>query len=165
MSDKKVFAERLKAKRHEKQLSQNQLAKIIHVASSAISNYERGGGLPDICIAEKMSRYFGVSIDWLIGAEENFSGKTKIDTESFLSALNSVINISDLDIGNDREDIAIFVPKKTLLGEYLKIVDFLRKQRQEIPDTIKAIIEEHNEENYKKYSVEELLKESTSKKG
>jgi transcriptional regulator with XRE-family HTH domain len=41
MLDKKIFAERLKAKRHEKLLSQKQLAKIIHVTSSAISNYER----------------------------------------------------------------------------------------------------------------------------
>lgn len=57
MSDKKVFAERLKAKRREKQMSQNQLAKVIHVASSAISNYERGVVLPDICIAERISRF------------------------------------------------------------------------------------------------------------
>ena len=39
MLDKKIFAERLKAKRHEKLLSQNQLAKIIHVATSAISTH------------------------------------------------------------------------------------------------------------------------------
>ena len=79
------------------------------MASSAISNYEREAVFPDICIAEKMSRYFGVPIEWLIGAEENFSDKTKNDTESFLSALNSIINISVL--GEDGEDIVIFIPK------------------------------------------------------
>lgn len=164
MSDKKVFAERLKAKRHEKQMSQAQLARAIQIASSAISNYERGATLPDICIAEKMSRFFGVTIEWLIGAQENFSDKSKNDTESFLSAINSVINISDLDIGNDKEDIAIFVPKKTLLGEYLQNVKFLSDHEEEISDTLKTFIEEHNEKNCLKYSVEELLKESISLK-
>ena len=57
MSDKKVFAERLKAKRHEKQMSQAQLARAIQIAPSAISNYERGAVLPDICIVERMSRF------------------------------------------------------------------------------------------------------------
>ena len=118
MSDKKVFAERLKAKRREKQMSQNQLAKVIHVASSAISNYERGAGLPDICIAERMSRFFGVTIEWLIGIEENPSDKIKNDTESFLSAINSVINISGL--SDDGGNIAILVPKRNLLSEYLQ---------------------------------------------
>lgn len=163
MSDKKVFAERLKAKRHEKQMSQTQLAKAIQVAASAISNYERGVVFPDICIAEKMSRFFGVTIEWLIGAQENFSDKSKNDTESFLSAINSVINISGL--GEDGEDIVVFVPKKTLLGEYLQNVYFLRTQQQMMSDTLKQHIEEFNQRAYQKYSVEELLKESTSKKG
>lgn len=163
MLDKKLFAERLKAKRHERQLSQNQLAKIIHVASSAVSNYERGVALPEICIAEKMSRYFGVSLDWLIGAEENFSDKTKNDTESFLSALNSIINISVL--GEDGEDIVIFVPKITLLGEYLQNVYFLRSQQQMMSDTLKQHIEEFNQRAYQKYSIEDLLKEKTAQRG
>lgn len=161
MSDKKVFAERLKAKRHEKQMSQTQLAKTIQVAPSAISNYERGTSLPDICIAEKMSRYFGVTIEWLIGID--LIGIDENPTESFLSAINSVINISGL--GEDGEDIVVFVPKKTLLGEYLQIVNFLRSQQHEMPDTLKQHFEKFNQEAYQKYSVEELLKESTSKKG
>ena len=165
MSDKKIFAERLKAKRHEKQMSQNQLAKAIHVANSAIANYELGAGLPRLCIAEKLAYFFGVTIEWLIGAKENPSDKIKNDTESFFSAINSVINISDLDIGNDREDIAVFVPKKTLLGEYLQNVDFLRKQGQAMSDILKKHMEEFNQRAYQKYSVEELLKESTYKKG
>ena len=163
MLDKKIFAERLKAKRHEKLLSQNQLAKIIHVASSAISNYERGVVFPDICIAEKMSRYFGVSIEWLIGAEENLSDKIKNDTESFLSAINRIVNISVL--GEDREDIDIFVPKRTLIGEHLQNVYFLRSQQQMMSDTLKQHIEEFNQRAYQKYSVEDLLKEKTAKRG
>ncbi len=163
MLDKKIFAERLKAKRHEKQMSQTQLAKIIHVASSAISNYERGAVFPDICIAEKMSSYFGVSIEWLIGAEGNFSDKIKNDTESFLSAINRIVNISVL--GEDGEDIVIFVPKITLLGEYLQNVYFLRSHQQMMSDTLKQHIEEFNQRAYQKYSVEDLLKEKTAKRG
>ena len=163
MLDKKLFAERLKAKRHEKQLSQNQLAKIIHVASSAISNYEREVGFPDVCIAEKMARYFGVPIEWLLGTNENFSDKIKNDTESFLSAINRIVNISVL--GEDGEDIVIFVPKITLLGEYLQNVYFLRSQQQMMSDTLKQHIEEFNQRAYQKYSVEDLLKEKTAQRG
>ena len=159
MSDKKVFAERLKAKRHEKQMSQTQLAKTIQVAPSAISNYERGTTLPDIRIAEKMSRFFGVTIEWLIGID--LIGIDENPTESFLSAINSIINISGLIENGD--DIAIFVPKKTLLGEYLQNVNFLRKQGQAMSDTFKQHIEEFNQRAYQKYSVDELLKDNIVK--
>ena len=161
MSDKKVFAERLKTKRHEKQMSQTQLAKTIQVAPSAISNYEQERSLPDIWIAERLSRFFGVTIEWLIGAQENFSDES--NTKDFLLAINKVINISVL--GEDGKDIDIFVPKTTLLGEYLQNVFFLRSQQQMMSDTLKQHIEEFNQKAYQKYSVEELLKENTSKKG
>lgn len=163
MLDKKLFAERLKAKRHEKQMSQTQLAKIIQASPSAISNYEQGAVLPDIWIAERLSRFFGVTIEWLIGVDEKSSDKTKNDTESFLSAINSVINISGL--GEDGEDIVVLVPKKTLIGEYLQNVYFLRNQRQAMSDILKKHIEEFNQEAYQKYSVEDLLKEKTAKRG
>ena len=163
MSDKKVFAERVKTKRHEKQMTQTQLARAIQVSLSAISNYEQGGVLPDICIAEKMSRFFGVTIEWLIGIEENPSDKIKNDTESFLSAINSVINISGL--SDDGGNIAILVPKRNLLSEYLQNEYFLLWHQHAMADTLKQRFEKFNQEAYKKYSVEELLKDNTSKKG
>lgn len=163
MSDKKVFAERVKAKRQEKQLSQAKLAKIIHVVPSAIASYEQGIAFPPVRICEELSRFFGVSIEWLIGAEENFSDKTKNDTESFLSAINSVINISGL--SDDGGNIAILVPKRNLLSEYLQNEYFLLWHQNAMTDALMRRLEKFNQEAYKKYSVEELLKDNTSKKG
>ena len=96
----------------------------------------------------------------MIGAQENFSDKSKNDTEDFFLAINSVIN--NFTLVEDGGNIAILIAKNTLLGEYLQNVTFLRKQGQAISDTLKNTIVELNQKIYQKYSVEELLKENTS---
>lgn len=65
-----IFAERLKDLRNEKGLSQNELAKEIKITQRKISYLETGKLEPDLETLWKISDYFGVSCDYLIGKSE-----------------------------------------------------------------------------------------------
>ena len=62
-----LFAERLKQLRLEKQLTQEQLGKILNVRKTTISMYENGKSTPNDEIKLKLCELFNVSMDYLIG--------------------------------------------------------------------------------------------------
>ena len=159
MSDKKVFAERLKAKRHEKQMSQTQLAKAIQVAASAISNYERGVVFPDICIAEKMSRFFGVSIEWLIGVSDAEMVEAD-ETAVFLKEFSVIVDSSYIDESDT--ELAVVISKGTPLADFVADHNFIRSYRGALSGELKQYVQNNAIEHYSKFSVEDLLKEKTS---
>lgn len=55
--------------RHEKKITQEQLAHFIGVTKASVSKWEMGKNLPDISILPILASYFDVSIDELIGYE------------------------------------------------------------------------------------------------
>lgn len=57
----------LKKLREEKGLTQAELGRQLKISPSAIGMYEQGRRTPDIPILKKMSAFFGVSIDYLLG--------------------------------------------------------------------------------------------------
>ncbi len=65
-----LFAERLKNLRKEKGLSQAELAKALNLTQRKISYLETGQFEPDLTILWKLSSYFGVSCDYLIGKSD-----------------------------------------------------------------------------------------------
>lgn len=58
---------RIKLLREEKKLKQEELAKILSISSSAIGMYERNEREPNDELKLKLSEYFDVSIDYLLG--------------------------------------------------------------------------------------------------
>ena len=64
------FAERLKYLRTEKELSQQQLAEKLQMTQRKISYLETGKLEPDLKTLWKISNYFGVTCDYLIGKSE-----------------------------------------------------------------------------------------------
>lgn len=58
---------RIKKLRQQKHVTQRQLAKILCVSSQAISKWENGKNMPDICALPKLASLFGVTIDELLG--------------------------------------------------------------------------------------------------
>lgn len=62
-----IFKERLKDLRHEKKLSQAELAKHIGVSQRSISSWETGFRQPDYETLEKLAAFFDVSTDFLLG--------------------------------------------------------------------------------------------------
>ena len=76
---------RLKKLRVKKGLSQQQLAKALGVSTSAIGMYELGQRKPDHDLLIKMSRFFDVSVDYLIGNE------TSDDVEKILHSVKDLL--------------------------------------------------------------------------
>ena len=66
----KIFAERLKELRIERNLSLKQLAKEIGVSDIAISRWENQLRIPNIEVLVTIARFFGVTTDYLVGLED-----------------------------------------------------------------------------------------------
>ena len=56
--------------RKKKKLSQQKVALDLYVSRESISYYENGKRSPDIEMLAKLSKYFNVSVDYLIFGEE-----------------------------------------------------------------------------------------------
>ncbi len=61
------FKERLKELRLEKNITQEQLGKLVNMSKMAISHWEKGHSEPSIPQLILLSNYFEVSVDYLIG--------------------------------------------------------------------------------------------------
>ena len=65
----KIFCERLKELREEKQLSILALSKILKVSHSTVLRWETEKRIPSIEHLYNIAEFFGVSADYLIGLE------------------------------------------------------------------------------------------------
>ncbi len=60
----------LKLIRKQRNLNQQKVAMDLNISREALSHYENGKREPRLDMLGKMSRYFNVSIDYLINGEE-----------------------------------------------------------------------------------------------
>ena len=67
---------RFKQVRMEHQVSQKELASILGIGISSLSQYENGKRQPDFQIVSKFADYFGVTVDYLLGREEQTSSSS-----------------------------------------------------------------------------------------
>lgn len=67
------FGLRLKELRTQKKLTQSQMAEILDISKSNISKYEAGSIEPNLETLMKISKYFDVSIDYLLGKETSLN--------------------------------------------------------------------------------------------
>ena len=61
------FGETLKNLRKEKNVTQDELAKVLNMKRTSISGYETGRKEPDFATLSRIADYFGVSVDFLLG--------------------------------------------------------------------------------------------------
>ncbi|MBO9598362.1 MAG: helix-turn-helix transcriptional regulator [Cohnella sp.] len=71
-----TMGERLRALRHQKNISQGEVARYIGITRSAYSHYEINNRQPVYETLIKLSAYFDVSLDYIIGGT---AGTTKPD--------------------------------------------------------------------------------------
>jgi transcriptional regulator with XRE-family HTH domain len=83
---RKNFAERVKALREEKKITQEQLGKALNLSRSAIGEIENARKGASLHVLAAMADYFGVTIDYLVGRTEFKKGRllTSAEIESFL---------------------------------------------------------------------------------
>ena len=65
-----LFSERLQQLRKEKGLKQSELATILNTTQRRISYMELGKVEPDLATLVSLSKYFEVTIDYLIGLKD-----------------------------------------------------------------------------------------------
>ena len=68
-----VTGERIKTLRKNAHLKQNELAELLDISYSSISQYESGKRTPNDNIKIKIANFFGVSLDYLLGNTLNVS--------------------------------------------------------------------------------------------
>ena len=61
-----MLSQRISDLRAEREITQSQLAKILHISASTIGMYEQGRRTPSIDMLVELSRAFDVSLDYLI---------------------------------------------------------------------------------------------------
>lgn len=60
----------LKLIRKQRKINQLKVATDLNISREALSHYENGKRSPDIAMLRKLSKYFNISIDFLINGEE-----------------------------------------------------------------------------------------------
>ena len=73
----KVFQEKLKELRKEQGLMQKSIAEILQTTNSSISDWECGRSQPDLATLVKIAVFFDVSVDYLLGLEDEMGVKIK----------------------------------------------------------------------------------------
>lgn len=70
MKEKTTFASRVQMLRKEKKLTQTQLGELLDIKGRTIRSYESDERRPDFDGLLQMARFFGVSLDYLVGWSE-----------------------------------------------------------------------------------------------
>ena len=68
--EEKLGLKGLKLIRKQRKINQLKVATDLNISREALSHYENGKRSPDVSMLRKLSKYFNVSIDFLINGEE-----------------------------------------------------------------------------------------------
>lgn len=108
------FGQILKQLRTAKGLTQNELAKILDVSKSNISKYEAGSVEPNMSVLIRISEYFEISVDCLLGKNTKNESASEKECDFFFFFFNNENLLRDifskrirtaiLDLGLTEED-------------------------------------------------------------
>lgn len=95
------FSTKLKQLRTQRKLTQTDLGNMLGVSKSVISSYENSSHYPPYDILLGLSRIFGVSTDYLLGAEKHrmisVDGLTDTQVEAILSIIEELQSIRNVE--------------------------------------------------------------------
>lgn len=102
---------RLKSLRNEKGALQKDVAEYLKISTSAYGFYEQGKRIPDIETLNKLSDYYNVSIDYLLGKSNiKESAETILDSEKSITlALHNNDGIDEELPDEARKEIEDFI--------------------------------------------------------
>ena len=105
------LGDRLAELRQDKQEKQKDIAKLLHISSGSVSNYETGTHLPTVETLRTLADHFGVTIDYLIGRTNNRMSTEVLDQ----------LFVDDLSCGRLLEQLKeLPVEKRRLLKELIE---------------------------------------------
>lgn len=104
-----MLSERLEQLRKEKNFFQEDLAKILNVAQTTISSWEKGRTTPDKDMLILLANLFDVSVDYLLGRSDNknpsngLHTKTISDEDGYSIEIKTEIPFEKLSKDNQKE--------------------------------------------------------------
>lgn len=110
-----IFGQRLKSLREERGLSQRALAEVIGISKGAVYYYENEGRAADIVTLKKLSDFFGVSADYLLGSSNARTQSAR------LKALCDLVGLSDTSVN-------MLAKLKKNNNARLRIINYLLEQ-------------------------------------
>lgn len=90
------LSEKLKSLRKEKNVSQEKLAGYLGVSFQAVSKWENSNTYPDIALLPEIARFFGITVDELLQAEQIDERKLYADYEKRATDLFRVSRITEV---------------------------------------------------------------------
>ncbi|WP_097025436.1 helix-turn-helix domain-containing protein [Clostridium peptidivorans] len=90
-----MFGDRLRELREEKQLTQEELGKLLNISRQAVSGYEAEGNEPNLQNLVKLADIFNVSLDYLLGRTKerfNLNLKNKKDKDLIMDIIKVLEN-------------------------------------------------------------------------
>lgn len=120
----KIFGQNVKRMREERNLSMQDLAKILGVSKSSVNMWENAGVIPRESVLKHLSSSFNVSIDYLLG---NITKEQEIKNKKEAREID--IAIQEFLGGLDEEDLEkmISVIKLILNGKYTQEFEKIEK--------------------------------------
>ena len=100
-----TFGEKLKTLRSDRGLTQDELAEILFVSRTAISKWESSRGFPNIDSLKAISKYFSVSIDDLLSADELVTLAEDEQKQNQMQIKDTIFGLIDLCIA-----LLLFLP-------------------------------------------------------
>ena len=89
------LGEMIRAKREERDMTQQDLAELLHVTRQTVSRWESGSRCPDLILSKQIADAFGISLDELVSSSDvdTYVPKkmTSSDIKKMLAALFLVI--------------------------------------------------------------------------
>ncbi len=79
-----MLRDTLKELRNDKNLTQKELSEKLGLSKNAVCEYEKGRAEPSIETLIELSKIFGVSVDYLVGIEDDF-GNVAVNTNADLT--------------------------------------------------------------------------------
>lgn len=113
-----MISENLKTLRKLKGKTQQQIAKILNVSQNAYCKYELGAAEPNIDTLKFLANYFGVSVDYLIGKEDDLKNCKRGVKVPVLGTIPAGIPIEAIEDILDFEEITEEMANK---GDYFAL--------------------------------------------
>ena len=101
-----MFGERLKKVRERKKLTQGEASKRMGIVRSTYANYENGKREPDNETLKKMAEFYEVSLDYLLGNDNNPLNNDQAKNDELMNILAR--------LPQDKKELVIEVAKKFL---------------------------------------------------
>ena len=114
MSNLKI-GEKIKAKRRERNLTQEEIATMLGVTKAAVSKWENAESFPDITMLPQIAQLFHITMDELFDYKLEYKPAKIVNQYKFGLCLNDIKDISILDHGTIKE--CSIVKNSRLVGD------------------------------------------------